>query len=161
MIKKLVLKVAIKFGIIIGILMAVPYYFYAGGELPGFISDLGFGSSQNVKAKLPENYTNVVTDKEVTIYQWVDEHGIKHFGSAPPPNVAAEVRHLKPDQNVIQAVKVPDREEVVDEPAQEDEILKNPYNPETVKKLINDAKNVQKLLDQRFENQKELMGSGK
>ncbi|MDH5471350.1 MAG: DUF4124 domain-containing protein [Gammaproteobacteria bacterium] len=157
MIKKLLIKVSI----IVGIMMAVPYYFYSGGEMPGFLRDFGLGGAED-KPALPGNFSNVTTDKEVTVYQWVDEHGRKQFGSAPPEGVEAEAKNLKPAQNVISAFKIPEKEESGDTAArQSDHIIKNPYSPGVAKKLIDDAKNVQQLLDQRFENQNKIMGSGK
>jgi len=39
MIKKLLIKV----GIIVGILVAAPYYFYGGGKMPDFLQDFGWG----------------------------------------------------------------------------------------------------------------------
>ena len=157
MIKKLLIKV----GIIVGIMLAVPYYFYGGGKMPGFLQDFGWGGGTE-KPAVPENFSNAVTDKEVTVYKWVDKDGIQHFGSTAPAGVVAEEKHLRPNDNVIQAMKIPEKEETEKKPAvNADAILKNPYKPENVKQLINDAKNVQKLLDQRFENQKEVMGSGR
>ena len=157
MIKKLLVKV----GIIVGIAVAAPYYFYAGGQMPGFLQDFGWGGGSDQPA-VPENYSNVVTDKEVTVYKWVDENGIQHFGGTPPAGVVAERKHLKPSLNIMQAKKIPEKEEAGDASVKKDDgILKNPYNPENMKQIINDAKNVQKLLDQRFENQKEMLNSNR
>ena len=158
MIKKLLIKVSI----IVGIMVAVPYYFYGGGKMPGFLQDFGWGGG-SAKPVVPENFSNVVTDKAVTVYKWVDENGIQHFGSTPPAGVVAEAKHLKPSQNVIQALKIPEKEDADKEESikKDDGVLKNPYNPENMKQIINDAKNVQKLLDQRFENQKEMMNSNR
>lgn len=161
MIKKLMLKVAIKFGIIVGIMLVVPYYFYNGGQLPDLMGVLDFSREEAKPPVLPENISSVTTDREVTVYQWLDANGIRQFGSTPPAGVEAEVMQLKPDRNVIQAVKIPRDEEASAEKQNqvEEPVLKNPYNPETVKKMIEDAKNVQKLLDQRFEDQNQVMES--
>lgn len=157
MIKKLIFKVAFKFGIIIGLLIAVPYYFYGGGGMPDFVKNLGFGGGEP-KPKLPENMTNVVTDKAVTVYQWVDEHGVKQFGSTPPPGVIAEEKHLRPDQNVIQALKIPEEEEEEKTTGPKvTSILKNPYSKESVEELIDDAKGVQEMLDKRLEEQQKMI----
>ena len=96
-----------------------------------------------------------------TIYQWYDSEGNIQFTTEPPPEgIEYQVRQFDPDANVIQSVKLPaaedssakagaDAEKTV-EPAALDG---NPYSPEGVKKLLEDAKNVEKLLQQRFQNQ--------
>ena len=155
MIKKLLIKV----GLIVGILMAAPYYYFGGGDIPDFLQNFGWGGGQAEKPKLPENITNVVTDKAVTVYKWVDENGVQHFGSIPPAGVVAEVKHLKPDQNVIQAIKIPEvEEEETASGPKVTNIVKNPYSKEGVEELIDSAKGVQEMLDQRLEDQKKMMG---
>lgn len=156
--KKLIFKVFFKFGIIIGVLMAVPYYFYGGAEMPDFIKNLGFGSGEP-SSKLPENISNVVTDKEVTVYQWVDENGVKHFGGTPPVGIVAEEKQLRPDQNIIQALKIPEEEEQEEKASgpKVTNILKKAYTKEGVENLIDDAKGVQDMLDKRFEEQQKVM----
>ena len=154
MIKKLLIKV----GIIVGILVAAPYYYYGDGKMPDFVQDFGWGGAESEEPKLPENISNAVTDKEVTVYKWVDEKGIQHFGGTPPPGVVAEVKHLKPDQNIMQAIKIPEEEE--EEKASGPKVtnvIKNPYSKEGVKEIIDDAKGVQEMLDKRFEDQQKMM----
>ncbi|MDH5767261.1 MAG: DUF4124 domain-containing protein [Gammaproteobacteria bacterium] len=149
--KKLVVKVVFKFGMILGIFLGMTYYFYGAGNLSGFFSGLDFEKEEAGKSVLPDTIQSVVTDQEVTVYQWVDENGIKQFGSLPPEGIGAEAMHLKPDQNVVPSVKVTESKEDEEETGRDEPILKNPYNPDTVKQLINDAKNVKELLDQRYQ----------
>lgn len=96
-----------------------------------------------------------------TIYQWHDSEGNIQFTTDPPPQgTEYQVRHFDPDANVIKSVDMPisetsaansgsDAEQNADSADQEI----NPYSQDGVKKLIEDAKNVEKLLNQRFRSQ--------
>ncbi len=149
-------KILIKMIVLVGVLLAVPYYMM-GGAVPGFLSGFFSGSS----APAPKGVSgigNAVTDKEVTVYQWVDEKGGKHFSNTPPPNQQVKALHLRPDTNLVKAVeapaeKKPSRPKVTSIGSK----LSNPYTPGGAKKLMDDAKNVQELLNQRFEKQQELI----
>jgi hypothetical protein len=156
--KKLLFKIVFKFGIIIAVLMSVPY-FMMGGKLPNWAT--GLVSSKSKAPDLPKNITNVVTDKEVTYYQWVDEKGQTHYSSTPPPSRKAEMKKLRPDTNVVQAVKIPEDEEESsggnvlslgggkkDKESGEDEMF-NPYSPEGVQKLINQAQEAASMMEKR------------
>jgi len=96
-----------------------------------------------------------------TIYQWHDSEGTIQFTTEiPPPGTEYLVRHFNPDANVIESVEVPPREapaansgaeaEIAAQPADPD---MNPYSEGVVKKLFEDARNIEKLLNQRFQNQ--------
>ncbi len=155
--KKLLLKVIFKFGIIIAVLMSVPY-FMMGGKPPAWLT--GLISFKSEAPALPKNLTSVVTDKEVTYYQWVDENGQVHYSNAKPTGQAAEMKKLSPDTNVVQAVKVPEKAEDSSaggvlslgggkkEKSGEDEPF-NPYSPEGVKKLIEQAQDAAKMMEKR------------
>ena len=160
--KKLLFKVFFKFGIIIAVLMAVPYIMMGGGkDLPGFLGGLFSGSSKQQPAT-PKNITSVVTDKEVSYYQWVDENGQTHFSSTPPVGMQVEKKQLRPNTNVVQAVKVPQDEEDSQSATVfslgggkdskdgkgEDEAY-NPYSPEGVQKIIDQAQQAAKMMESR------------
>ena len=159
--KKLLFKLIFKFGIIIAVLMSVPY-FMMGGKLPDWAA--GLFSQQPAKPALPENISSVVTDKEVTYYQWVDEHGQTHYSSTPPVGQSAEQKKLRPDTNIVQAVKLPEEEEDSgigqilslgsgkdgksgDKKGNDD--VFNPYSPEGVQKLIENAQTAAKMMEQQ------------
>ncbi len=97
-------------------------------------------------------------------YKWYDASGNVQFTTEPPPEgVEYTVKGYDPDTNVIQAVKAPaeaapeqaPRESA--KPKQEPGALDNPYNPENIKKLIDDAKNVQNILNQRYQGQESAL----
>ena len=164
---------------VVVIMLAVPYYIMGGGKMPAFLG--GMFDQAVKKPKLPENISSVVTDKDVTVYKWVDDQGRTHFSGIKPVNQNAETRHLRSDTNVMQAVKIPQAEDNENksfgglislskmdknkknqkgdgkvEPYQ----VENPYTPEGMKNLIQGAQNVQGLINQRSEAQQKAI-SGK
>ena len=148
-------KIFIKMILLIGVLLAVPYYMM-GGAMPDFMTSLlPSGSSQNLKGV--SGIGSAVTDEAVTVYEWVDEKGRKHFSNTPPAGQNAKALQLRPDTNLIQAVK-PQVEKVAPRPKVTSiGEMKSPYTPGGAKKLIDDAKNVQEMLNQRFDQQKALI----
>lgn len=100
-------------------------------------------------------------DGQDTIYQWRDSEGYIQFTSElPPPGIEYQVRHFDPDANVIKSVKMPSRDAPAlntggdsEKTAEADEQDVNPYSEDGIKKLIEDARNVEKLLNQRFQSQ--------
>jgi len=100
-------------------------------------------------------------------YQWYDAEGNVQFTSEPPAEgIDYTVREFDPNANVIQSVKLPAEErapaglpvppEKSSEPAAQQE-LPNPYDKESIKKLFEDAKNVEQLLQQRMNNQESAL----
>ena len=69
------------------------------------------------------------------------------------------MKGFDPDTNVIQAVEIPVNETVADDPKPEQnkngpsESTDNPYSPEKIKKLFEDTKNLEALLNQRAQDQ--------
>ena len=94
------------------------------------------------------------------VYRWNDSQGNVHFTTEPPAEgIKYTVKGYDPEANVIQAVKIP----VVEKPAEPiadgaggqnvPPAPENVYTKEDIQKLIDDSKNIQQLLNQRFENQ--------
>jgi hypothetical protein len=92
-------------------------------------------------------------------YQWYDNQGTVQFTTTPPPHgIDYVVKEFNPDTNLIEAVNLPVEKSVSEtsaistarEPSLE---IGSPYNPEDVKKLIEDAQSIEKKLQQRFEDQ--------
>lgn len=150
-------KLFFKIVILVAVMLAVPYYLLGGGSLPDFMK----GMTQEAPKK-PMNISNAVTDQDVTVYKWVDDQGRTHFSSTPPTGQETETMQLRADANVVQAVKTLDDEEEeasagsvlsLGKAASEGEGLPNPYSPEGVKQLIEDAQKVKEMLDQRYQQQ--------
>ena len=92
-------------------------------------------------------------------YKWYDSEGNVQFTTEPPPDgVEYTVKGYDPDTNLIQAVQAP-KEEVqaagdnTPDSGAKSGGLENPYDPESIKKLMEDAKNVQNILNQRYKDQ--------
>jgi hypothetical protein len=101
------------------------------------------------------------------IYRWTDREGVIHFTNTPPPRgVEYTVKGYDPNTNLIQSVKLPQAEEpperkpvqaATKQPPGSLREIGNPYSVEKVEKLMEDARNVQKLLEDRLERQEELI----
>lgn len=95
-----------------------------------------------------------------TVYKWVDENGVTQYSSEPPPaNIAKQTLELDPNTNIVQGLRPEDEEEETPHAGPSEPILpQGPiYSPENVKKLIDDAKNVQNLLNERYQKQEEML----
>ncbi|MGD2173380.1 MAG: hypothetical protein PVI79_00970 [Gammaproteobacteria bacterium] len=96
-----------------------------------------------------------------TVYKWFDSEGSIQFTTDPPPEgIEFEVRNFDPDVNVIEPVKPPsgDAPAAKVDDAEEDSATPvdpgfNAYSPDSVKKLFDKARNVEKLLTERFQSQ--------
>lgn len=94
-------------------------------------------------------------------YKWHDADGNLHFTSEPPPEGVAFTRKgFDPDTNVIRSVE-PETVVTGDEadPAPQSQAqakdpgdIGNPYSKESIEKLFNDAKNIEKMLNERLQN---------
>lgn len=162
--KKLLFKVSL----VAGLMLLVPYYLLGGGTMPGFLQDM-FKSGKEVVAPMT-NMTSVSTDKEVTLYKCTNDQGHIEFSQSPCLGEGVTI-HLKPNVNVVQRTKIPEEEEAESEGGnvitlgnsgddnkkkedakdkKEGELeLGNPYDPDNIQKLVKDAQNVGKLMDQR------------
>lgn len=113
---------------------------------------------------LPANDAPVVADdsdlsgKDV-FYKWQDADGRPHFTTEPPPEgVEYTLKGYDPDTNVIRSV-----EPIPDPAAEEPEAsaqqgdrdpgeIGNPYSKESIEKLFDDAKNIEKILNERLQS---------
>ncbi|MCW9013447.1 MAG: DUF4124 domain-containing protein [Gammaproteobacteria bacterium] len=134
-------------------------YLLGGGAMGGF--DLkSFLQPKEDRSKGIEGLGNAVTDKNVTVYQWVDEHGQKHFSSTPPVGQAqVDTVKLSPDANVVKAIRVPEEEEEAKRGSQVTSVRKNPYSPEGVRDLMQDTKDVSNMMNERAAEQQKILDS--
>lgn len=159
--KKLLFKVFL----LAGLMLSVPYYLLGGGTVPGFIKDL-FKAGKEKTVSM--DVSTVTTDKAITLYKCTSESGLVEFSQSPCMG-EGETIHLQPDVNVVQRTRIPDQEEEESggpnvitlgsgdnennkqdkQDKKEGELeLGNPYDPNNIQKLIKDAQNVGKLMDQ-------------
>lgn len=114
-------------------------------DLPSFSGNKGLKPSSD----------DYLSGKDI-FYKWYDSEGNIQFSTEPPPDgVEYTLKGFDPDTNMIQAVEIPVEEPVTEQtkPVQEkaaapaDDV--NPYSAESIKKLFEDTKNIEKLLNQR------------
>jgi hypothetical protein len=120
--------------------------------------------------KLPKLPRAGSPDQDI-VYQWHDAEGNLHFTSQPPPEgTEYSVKGYDPRTNLIQSVKLEEKPETDQSETETDTEqsnsnqvksapdIGNAYSPEKVEKLINDAKNVEKLLNDRMKQQEASIG---
>jgi len=98
------------------------------------------------------------------IYKWKDAKGVLHFTSKPPPaGIEYTSKGYDPNTNLIQSVKIEEEKPIepfADAPKiEKPSDLVNVYSPDKIEKLMKDAKNVQKLLNQRNQKLEAMMGN--
>jgi len=149
-----------KMFVTLGIIIALPLIYMGKFDPVSFfdsVSSGGMSEFNALKAKAPKNLSSVVSDEKVQIYKWRDKYGVMQFTNTPPPaDKNAEQVELNPNSNIIQAVKIP----VKDEPKKVAKIERpNPYSVGGMKKAVDAAKNVEKLMKERNEKQMEMLGN--
>lgn len=143
--------------VILGILSVIPMIYMGRFDPMAFFSaglDSRMAEFKKLQAKAPKNLSNVVTDKKVQVYQWRDKNGIMQYSNTPPPDMQARQVTLDPDHNVIQATSIPPQEE---KQAPVADTVERPYSIQGMQKVVNDAKDVEKLLKQRHERQQKAI----
>lgn len=143
--------------LILVLTMMIPMWFLGPGV---FTKNFGSEKSDNLeslKKKAPKGVKTVVTDKEVVIYKWRDEHGVMQFSSVSPAEVDKVERVvLSPDMNVIDAFKIPEKEDKV---VQKPNVISlgSPYSPEGMKDMINGSLNLQEQMTGQQAEQEKMM----
>lgn len=148
--------------IVLIVMITLPMFLFGNGELA---QKFGFGSGddgetiEELRVKAPKNIQTVVTDEQVEVYKWVDEHGVIQFSNRPPEKSReSEKIVLSPNTNIISAIRIPEKEP---EAAASPQVhsLSSPYSPGGMKKIMDDATGMQEMLDQRrMEQDKALQG---
>jgi hypothetical protein len=101
------------------------------------------------------------------IYKWTDTDGVLQYTSEPPPQgISAEIVKVDPNANLMKAVKAPEPEPepvpVAAAPAEQEKTpagpdIPFPYTPEQIKKTMDDARNVQKMMNDKAEKQQQIL----
>lgn len=145
------------------VVMAITPMIYMGKFNPLAILGPGFtmetSAHKNLKASAPKNLSSVVTDEKVEVYKWRDENGVMQFSNTPPPTDSrAERVVLDPNSNLMQAVKVPVKEEPEEKKVEQTQ-APSPYSPKGMKKVMDDVKNVENMMQQRQQQQQEALNN--
>ena len=123
------------------------------GKVPFDLDKLMSGDSSS----LFSGAGKIIPGKKETVFKWVDDQGVTHFTEeVPDESLQSEKMELDPNVNIIQSVKIEKEKETKKEPSAPSGIS---YNPKDVKKLMDDAKNVEKLLQDRHDQQSEMLDS--
>lgn len=132
---------------------------YMGKFDPASFIDAAFSNvdseMSNLKEKAPKNIGTVVSDEKVQVYKWRDENGVMQFSNTAPINSVAEQIVLDPDNNLMQAVKVPVKVTAKEETV----VAPSPYSVKGMEKVMNDAKGIEELLQKRHEEQQKMMNN--
>ena len=103
----------------------------------------------------PEELTPVIT------YKWQDADGHWHLGDTPPANYVYEIITVDPSANLIQPVPAASKSTTAptakintEQPSYSPATA---YNPEKVTEIMDSARNVSKILQQRKEQQDQLL----
>lgn len=162
-------------GLIIAILLPFTILKGRDGNTLMSISDIGLPDfsmpslpSFPSSSKTPDASEFATSDEDLSgkdlFYKWYDAEGNIQFTTEPPAEgIEYTVKGFDPDANVIQAVKVAPKE-----PAQEEsgptgnkttkpEDIGNPYSKDSIEKLFKDAKNLEKILNQRLQDQQSTL----
>ena len=111
-------------------------------------------------AKDPLTAVDNATDKNATqVYKWQDAAGEWHFSNKPPPaGIKGSVETYRNDVNITQAIQPPieiapesEKKAATDIPDTASPLLPI-TDPDRVKQLIDDARNVQNLVNDRQKN---------
>jgi hypothetical protein len=127
-------------------------------SMPKFSMPVFFGSS-NITPSSDDD----LSGKDI-FYKWYDSEGNIQFTTEPPADgVEYTLKGFDPNANVIQSVKIPPRKSAADESTATQAIPRspedgvNPYSGDHVKKMIEDTKNIEKLLSQRYKDQESAL----
>lgn len=142
------------------LMIVVPMVLFGDNEIA---EKFGFGrggksdTKEDLRDKLPKNIKAVVTDKEVEVYKWTDKHGVMQFSHLPPQDgTDSEKLVLSPNTNVMDAIKIPEKEkEEVAKPQVFS--LGSPYSPGGMKKMVDDSSELKETLNQRQADQEKML----
>ena len=127
-------------------------------SIPGF-SVPKFSTSKEITPASDDD----LNGKDI-FYKWYDSEGNIQFSSEPPADgIEYTLKGFDPDTNVIQAVKLPPERSKTDDSTPEhtktaapkDDV--NPYSGDSIKKLFEDTRNIEKLLGQRLQDRESAL----
>jgi len=144
------------------------------GKLPDIITnrpkipDIKMPNLPDLTNSLSDKFTSIkkkTTADDTYLYKWRDANGVIHYTSEKPAEgIDYDSIKLKNDVNVIPAVPTVSKSEITDkEPVQQrspklpsTELPTNVYSPEGIKNLLNQAKNVQNLVNEQFKHLEDI-----
>ncbi|MFV2004438.1 MAG: DUF4124 domain-containing protein [Gammaproteobacteria bacterium] len=147
--------------IILGLLSVTPMIYMGKFDPLTFLNSVFSSIGFNVSDVKPLNkLTNAITDEKVQVYKWRDGNGVMQFSNTPPPTeTQAEKIVLDTNSNVMQAVKVSVKEEKPEQQPVPTVKAPSPYSIKSMKKVMDDARGVEELLQKRHEEQQKVLNN--
>ena len=114
-----------------------------------------------VLSNISDGVKQTKSSSPTTLYKWQDAQGQWHYSEQPPASGEVSTVTVNPQANIIQAPPVKEKKPAAaaakvssaDQPVE----TVNPYNPAQVRQTIEDAKNVEKLLQDRAQQQEAII----
>jgi hypothetical protein len=167
---RLAFKVAVMTLVLFGGMNYMAYLYTGKSFFPAWLEKTR-ARIANFKQDASEALGSVKTAAEDTtgraIYKWTDADGVQQYTSDPPPEgVRAEIVRLDPNANLIRAVPVPESapetpaapaDSAPSEQAPAAPDIPFPYTPEQIGKTMEDARNAQKTMNERIEQQQRIL----
>ena len=145
--------------IILAVLSVMPMIYTGKFDPSALISaddELDFDLGRFV-ASVFKKGSDAVVDKKVQVYKWRDKDGVMQFSSEPPSDTHdVEQIVLHPDSNVVQSVTVNEKE-TLQPVAKAENLVATPYSINGMKKVVDDAKGIEEMLQQREEQQQKIL----
>ncbi len=158
---KFFFKLLLKAGFILGV-MFFGYKYVLTGNF-GDIQIPGMSSLTDSAQKGLKGVGNATLDKNIVVYQWVDDKGVTHFGSTPPTGQGSyEKKAIQSNTNIMNAVSTPEKEQKKQTLGSRISRVGSIYTPGGAKNTIDQAKEASEgMSDQMAEQEKalnEIMG---
>lgn len=168
---KLIFKMLLMVGIALG--MSNYMMYIMTGNSP--FSDFKLPTLSSFKFKKPNLNISNPFDGSLTsgsnhAYKWTDIHGTVHYSSEPPPEIDSIEKlteatamntlqriNVDPNINLIRGETSTQEKEIQVEKSIQAESTPHLYSPGGAKKLMEDAKNIEKLLNDRHLKQQEII----
>lgn len=97
------------------------------------------------------------SERSATVYKWHDSGGQTHYTNDPPPQgVQAELVSVHPDTNVVPAVDPPVSDDHAAVLKEQEVSAGSVYSPNNIQRLMDNARNVQNILNDRAEEMRKL-----
>ena len=135
---------------LLGLALATPYIMQQAGVVPS----MGSAATSDVLSSLTPDVLSTEDTRKI-YYKWQDSKGTWHFGDTLPKGVAAIEVNVDTAANVLRPVaapEVPSSDTNTSDGASSIVPLPMTVSPTQLSTLIDDAKNVQNLMDDRVKN---------
>lgn len=150
--KKFALKIVLMLAIVVGLSNYGLYLMT--GQLPLARLELPDFTAPDLSA------ANPLKDKTEKAWKWVDENGVTHYSTeAPAQQHLAQEIEVDPNTNLIQSIPVL-KEKETKESSETTSItpVEGPiYDPKNIQQLMENAKKVEQVLQERHERQEEIL----